>query len=366
MPTDPHPAHEELLASDDPDERLRGVQLLRIRPGPGADRALVEALSDPDDEVSGAAAAALADRGAAEAVPALVEELARADRFPGEYVMSVPYLVALEELGGARAWKPLVEALEGMLDGDFEPEAKGRIAVALRRLADPRARPALEALLERADSHEQGGPVAESARGILEQIEAAEARAERFPGPEAIRRGLGADDYDEKEAAGRRADEWARQAATGQLIDALADDTPALSSAAARELGIRGPEKAVPALVREVASGEHCVGSQVAAYPYAEASDLRFSEHARALVRIGDRSAVEPLAGALPGAPDAWVQREIAWVLGRLGDPRAREAVDEQLAMLEDVDGSGWRYRSLLSTLRRASARLAEAEEREA
>ena len=91
---------------------------------------LLGALSDEDEMVRRAAALRLGELRAAEAVEALLVELAR-----GSWAAAR----ALGEIGDERALEPLIEALSGPVD---------RVAAeALGRLGDPRAAPALRAYL---------------------------------------------------------------------------------------------------------------------------------------------------------------------------------------------------------------------------
>lgn len=386
---------EELLASDDPADRLEAVRSLGGRPRRQAVPVLLEALSDPVDEVSGEAATRLRELGTAEAVPALVCEYTRPDRFPGTHPAEIPYYWALEELGVGQAWEPLVDALEEAT----EPAVVNRCVRLLADLNTVRARPALERLadLDTDDDLDEDDVRAMKARGtdLLgsfqpgetvefpsgddldgDDIRAMKARGaelvlDELDGAEAtstldeVRRGLEERDYDERQRAERRLHGWIGAADTEDLISALRDDNNRIAAAAAKALGTRGAAEAVPGLVREVSKVERCVAADVSGYAYAESSDLRHSEHARALVRIDDRAAVEPLLDALDRSDNAWVTWEILWVLGWLGDPQALEVVEGTLEELDAADGSGWRYRALVSNAKTAVARLRKAAEGE-
>lgn len=141
--------------ANDYDERDRARRRLWGWVGGAGTEALVDALRDDSDRIAKAAAKSLGNRGATEAIPELVEQVARPERCIAADVVQYPYAessdlrhdevaLALVELDDPAAVDPLVDALEAT---DHEWVA-WEIAWVLSELGDPRALPAVESVLE--------------------------------------------------------------------------------------------------------------------------------------------------------------------------------------------------------------------------
>lgn len=139
----------------DYDERERAEYRLRGWLGGVEIDSLIEALSDDSNRIANAAAKSLGKRGATEAVPELVRQVARPERCIAADIVQYPYAEAsdlrhdemasaLVELDDPAAVDPLIEALE---QTDHEWVA-WEIAWVLAELGDPRGLPAVEAVLE--------------------------------------------------------------------------------------------------------------------------------------------------------------------------------------------------------------------------
>lgn len=347
----------ELVESDDPGKRAWAVRVVGERGSDEALRVLIDALSDPSRIVARAAADVLSETRGEAVVPRVAPALLESEG-PGEVPRDDPRVIAVTRIAGPETPVLLADALAETRN----PGAVARIAAILGALGDPRARPPLEEAM--AELEERTGEEAEravrAAASALHELDRARERADDLPDLEAIRGALESGVHDDRLRAERRLGEWARIAEAETLRGVLDDPLNPISWAAAEALGIRGDRESIPALVREVAKVKRCVAADAAAYAYAEAGDVEHGAHARALVRIRAPEAVPALVDALEGASNPWVTWEIAWVLGRLGDPAAAPAVSRELEALEERGGSGWRHRERARTLEGAVVRLRE------
>lgn len=150
------------LAAPAPGVRRRAVQALAELPGGAATAHLRDALADPDPEVRGHAALALGPRGAAEALPVLVDMI----------VAGTNDTEAADVLGELASDTATAERIAAGLVGRLahetaEADARGRLTQALAGIPGATASRALQEL-----SHDEDRAVALTAEYLLQLREA--------------------------------------------------------------------------------------------------------------------------------------------------------------------------------------------------
>lgn len=317
----------EFLFDTDVDLRVYAALTLGQQGDLRATPALMAALDDPDTNVRYHVIEALGRLGAVEAVEALVAVAETRDFF-----LAFPALDALGHIGDRRAAPRLVPLLEDEVLRGPVVEALGRLgseaevgplAQALHRPGTPAAlvARALAALYDRYEkAYGEGALIADLARraltgpGVQNLLDALpRAREDELrpivqvlgwlEGP-AIERTLAqmlGRSPVRKEVMAALVRHGARM--TLLLVDQLESQDSETAHAAAVALGRIGDRRAVPALVRVLASREELVTAAAAA-----------------LARIGDPQAFEPLL-AMIGHPDAAVRQAVIAALNSIGHP---------------------------------------------
>ena len=174
--------------ANDYDERDRAKHRLWGWLGGAGTEALIAALSDDSNRIANAAAKSLSKRGAAEAVPELVRQVARPERCIAADIVQYPYAeasdlrhdemaLALVELDDPAAVDPLIEALQ---ETGHEWVA-WEIAWVLAELGEPRALPAVESVLEEIRAWDGTGW---RYRTLVRDLERADARLREAANPE--------------------------------------------------------------------------------------------------------------------------------------------------------------------------------------
>lgn len=277
---------------------------------------LVVALSDPAPEVRQAVVGALAALGG----EAVVEPLVGAAQDADEAVAQAAAR-ALGALGDARAVQPLLALAEGE-----RPYLRELAVEALAALGEPAMEALARLLLSAAEpERERGralfGRVGEAALPFLGRLLKADQRDTRWRAVEAVARIAG-------------------QAATAMLVDALGDSDYFVQQAAQEALVARG-EEALPLLCealsrpsttlrREAIAVLERIGSPLAFEPLLkmlepEAAAVR-REAMKALAAVGGARAVEPI-GAFLQDIDLMVRRTAVEALAAMRAPETKEAL---------------------------------------
>jgi HEAT repeat protein len=152
---------------------------------------------------------------------------------------------------------------------------------------------------------------------------------------------------------------------------------PSVRRSAAKALGRIGDKRAVEPLIQALKDENYCVREE-AAWALGDIGDTRAVEPliqslkeidtdrdvrhsaAGALGRIGDKRAVEPLLLALKDKNNQNVQRQAAWSLGQIRDERA---IKPLILILKDADGyENWcvRYCAVRALRQMQNANIAE------
>lgn len=277
---------------------------------PSIDALLRAATRDDDDRVRGAAIDALDAVGQA-AVEQLLETLTGSDTGDAEWVTARKFAAALSadrpelrmaaanalaRLGEANAVPKLVDAME-----DPDPRVRLRVCHACGALADPRAVPALT---KRLDDHARVRHAAANALGSI-----------------------GTDQ------------------SLAPLIDLLEDDDPSVRRIAAGALGKASNARPVEPLVYVLADDSEAVRkaavysviellSNVPTERSHEVRDRVVSE----LQAADDATVIEPLVEILSDGQQDRQRRNAAWILGRVADGEADDAIAVLADALADTD----------------------------
>lgn len=307
-------AIRDALHSDSPAVRRRAAETLGELADeddqPSIDALLRAATADDDERVRGAAIDAL-DAVGQDAVEQLLGALTGSDAADAERVTARKFAAALTadrpelrmaaanalaRLGEANAVPPLVDALE-----DPCPHVRLRVCHACGALADPRAVPSLT---ERLDD--------------LPRVRHAAATA------------LGSIGTDQSLAP---------------LIDLLADDDPSVRRIAAGGLGKASNARPVEPLVYVLADDNEAV-RKAAVYSVIELlsnvpTDRSHEVRDRVVSELqaaDDATVIEPLVEILSEGQQDRQRRNAAWILGRVADQEADDAVAVLADALADAD----------------------------
>ncbi len=309
----------EQLASQDEALRRNAIQLVRQAPGADATRAFAKKLPTLPSDVQVQLLDALADRGDAEAVPALRKAAGGAD---------VPARVAaLRALG---ALKPDAETTALLLERAAGSDGNERSAArsSLRRV---RGKDGVRLLLDRAAN----GPVA----ARVEAITALGDTVARDAAPLMVKLAQASED-EVRAAAWNALGKVAGAEDCGRLVALL------LATTAERERGLA--ERAVVTAAREIADPERRATALLAALPGANADGQRTI--LRILPQLGGRDALaailkasaadalrEPVVRALADWPTSDAVAPMLDLLKRAGDARTRVLALRGLARLMEL-----------------------------
>ena len=292
----------EALGDSDGDTRSNAAASLGKLGDPRAVDGLIDVLGDPDAGTRASSAAALGKLGDPRAVDGLIDALGDPDD-----ATRANAACSLAELGDARAVPARVDTLI-----DSSDEVRAASARALGKLGDERAVPALMGALGDSDSSIR--ETSAHALGTIGDPRAAPQLIGSLKDPEiGVRRAAVASllklDLDEH-----------REEAVTALIEVMGDsryseDVYSLRAEAADALGELGDRRAVPVLIE--ALGERY-------------KDEVVRSAARALGDIGDREAVPALVRVLKARLDRF-SVDVVEALGKLGDPRAGQALIDTL-----------------------------------
>lgn len=310
-------AVRDALHSDSPAVRRRAAEILGELADeddqPSIDALLRTATEDEDERVRGVAIDALDEVGQA-AVEQLLGTLTGSDGDDAEWVTAQKFAAALSadrpelrmaaanalaRLGEPNGVPPLVDALD-----DPDPRVRLRLCHACGSLADPRAVPALKQRL--ADDHTRVRHAAANALGSIGTDQSLAPLIDLLDGGDPAIRRIAAG------ALGKASN--ARP--VEPLVHVLADDSEAVRKAAVYSV--------IELLSNVPTDRSHEVRDQVV-------SELRAAD---------DATVIEPLVEILTEGQQDRQRRNAAWILGRVADQDAADAIDALAGALADADGS--------------------------
>lgn len=314
--------HAQQLLSDDPGERTRAIHAIAVSGHPLAVEALVRLLRDESKIATHTTTLrALGRLGGDRAIRALVDAL---DHDHATIRDTAAH--TLGSSGDPAAVKPLIRALQG-----GHGPLRAAAAEALGKLRDPRAiEPLIHALRDdRADVRFQAaqalGPLGDD-RAVQPLIAALDDYAALYQGAvcEAAAESLAQIDHADGKAALARWravwDVFADLPDVPTLIDLLHSDNWEIRHTAALILGERGNATAIDPLIAALDDADPVVRGAAA----------------ESLGTLGAVQAVEPLVTLLQRAHDVRVQRAAITALGMLADDRALPAL---VALLDAPTG---------------------------